>query len=131
MIANYGVQRGGKKDVFGFPGYFESGGTKVTGLAFQEHCRRPSHWASVQSLSGWMDDQGVPGIEGVDTRALVATIRERGVMMCALANGPGVASRRELKRLLENAARYDSVDFVRRVSVKKAETFGVSEQKVV
>jgi carbamoyl-phosphate synthase small subunit len=78
-----------------------------------------------------MSDQGVPGIEGVDTRALVSTIRERGVMMCALANGPGVASRRELKRLLENAARYDSVDFVRRVSVKKPETFGVSERKVV
>jgi carbamoyl-phosphate synthase small subunit len=131
LIGNYGVPSGEEKDVFGLPRYFESAGIKVSGLVVQEHCQRPSHWASVQSLSGWMDDQGVPGIEGVDTRALVSTIRERGVMMCALANGPGVTSRRELKRLLENAARYDSVDFVQRVSVKKPETFGVSDKKVV
>jgi carbamoyl-phosphate synthase small subunit len=131
LVGNYGVPSRAEKDVFGLPRYFESGGIKVTGLVVQEQCQRPSHWASVQSLSGWMSDEGVPGIEGVDTRALVSTIRERGVMMCALANGPGVASRRELKRLLENAARYDSVDFVRRVSVKKPETFGVSDRRVV
>jgi len=42
-----------------------------------------------------------------------------------------VANRRELKMLLEKAARYDSVDFVKRVSVSKAETYGVSEKRVV
>ena len=131
LIGNYGVPSGEEKDVFGLPRNFESGGIKVTGLVVQEHCQRPSHWASVQTLSAWMADQGVPGIEGVDTRALVSTIRERGVMMCALANGPEVASRRELRGLLEKAARYDSVDFVRRVSVSKAETYGVSEKRVV
>jgi carbamoyl-phosphate synthase small subunit len=131
LIGNYGVPSGEEKDVFGLPRYFESGGIKVTGLVVQEACQKPSHWASVQTLSRWMADQGVPGIEGVDTRALVSTIRERGVMMCALANGPEVANRRELKRLLEKAARYDSVDYVRRVSVSEAETYGVSEKRVV
>jgi len=130
LIGNYGVPSGEEKDVFGLPRYFESDGIKVTGLVVQESCQKPSHWASVQTLSRWMADQGVPGIEGVDTRALVSTIRERGVMMCALANGPQVANRRELKRLLEKAARYDSVDYVRRVSVSKAETYGVSEKRV-
>jgi carbamoyl-phosphate synthase small subunit len=131
LIGNYGVPSGDEKDVFGLPRYFESAGIKVTGIVVQECCQRPNHWASVQSLSSWMSDQDVPGIEGVDTRALVSTIRERGVMMCALANGPEVANRRELRRLLEKSARYDSVDFVRGVSVKKAETYGVSEKKVV
>jgi carbamoyl-phosphate synthase small subunit len=131
LIGNYGVPSGEEKDVFGLPRHFESGGIKVTGLVVQEYCQRPSHWASVQTLSSWMSDQGVPGIEGIDTRAVVSTIRERGVMMCALANGPEVANRRELKRLLEKAMRYDSVDFVKRVSVMKTETYGVSEQKVV
>jgi carbamoyl-phosphate synthase small subunit len=131
LIGNYGVPSVEEKDVFGLPRHFESGGIKVTGLVVQEQCQRPSHWASVQTLSRWMADQGIPGIEGVDTRALVSTIRERGVMMCALASGPEVANRRELKRLLEKAARYDSVDFVKRVSVSKAETYGVSEKRVV
>ena len=131
LIGNYGVPSAQERDVFGLPRYFESGGIKVTGLVVQEQCERPSHWASVQTLSRWMADQGVPGIEGVDTRALVSTIRERGVMMCALANGPDVANRRELRRLLEKSARYDSVDYVKRVSVKSAETYGVSDKRVV
>lgn len=131
LIGNYGVPSAQERDVFGLPRYFESGGIKVTGLVVQEQCQRPSHWASVQTLSRWMSDQGVPGIEGVDTRALVSTIRERGVMMCALANGPDVANRRELRRLLEKSARYDSVDYVKRVSVKSAETYGVSDKRVV
>ncbi len=131
LIGNYGVPSGDEKDVFGLPRYFESGGIKVTGLVVQEQCQRPSHWASTRTLSKWMADQGAPGIEGVDTRALVTTIRERGVMMCALANGPEVANRRELRKLLEKSAKYDSVDFVRRVSVKSAETYGVSEKRVV
>ncbi|HUI00202.1 MAG TPA: glutamine-hydrolyzing carbamoyl-phosphate synthase small subunit [Nitrososphaerales archaeon] len=131
LIGNYGVPSGEEKDVFGLPRYFESGGVKVTGIVVQEYCQRPSHWASVKTLSAWMSDQGVPGIEGVDTRALVSTIRERGVMMCALATGPGLTNRRELKAMLEKAARYDSVDYVKRVSVKNAETYGALEKKVV
>ncbi len=131
LIGNYGVPSPQDKDVFGLPRYFESGGIKVTGVAVQEYCKRPSHWASVQTLSEWMEGQGVPGIEGVDTRALVTTIRERGVMMCALSNGPDLASRRELREILDKAARYDSVDYVKRVSVSKAETYGEAENKVV
>ncbi|HEV2389990.1 MAG TPA: glutamine-hydrolyzing carbamoyl-phosphate synthase small subunit [Nitrososphaerales archaeon] len=131
LIGNYGVPSGEEKDVFGLPRYFESSGIKVTGLVVQEQCQKPSHWASERTLSMWMADHGVPGIEGVDTRALVSTIRERGVMMCALSNGPDVANRREMRRLLEQSARYDSVDYVRRVSVKKAETYGVADDKVV
>lgn len=131
LIGNYGVPSSQDKDVFGLPRYFESGGIKVTGIVVQEYCQKPSHWASVRTLSDWMEGQGVPGIEGVDTRALVTRIRESGVMMCVLATGSDVANRRELKRLLEKAARYDSVDFVKRVSVRKAETYGEAEKKIV
>jgi carbamoyl-phosphate synthase small subunit len=131
LIGNYGVPSKEERDVFGLPRYFESAGIKVTGIVVQEACKRPNHWASKETLSKWMSDQGIPGIEGVDTRALVSDIRERGVMMCALTSGPGPASRRELKELLEKAARYDSVEFVRRVTAKKVETYGVSEKKVV
>lgn len=131
LIGNYGVPSEKDRDVFGLPRNFESSGIKLTGIVVQEYCQRPSHWASVQTLSGWMDGEGVPGIEGVDTRALVSTIRERGVMMCVLSTGEGAANRRELKRAIEKAARYDSVDFVRRVSVKRPETYGEAEERVV
>jgi carbamoyl-phosphate synthase small subunit len=131
LIGNYGVPSTEEKDAYGLPRYFESAGIKVSGLVVQEQCPRPSHWSSAQTLARWMSDQGIPGIEGVDTRSLVSTIRERGVMMCALANGPEPAGRKELKRLLDRSARYDSVDYVKRVSVRKAETYGTFEKKVV
>ena len=131
LIGNYGVPSPQEKDVFGLPRYFESGGIKVTGIVVQEYCQKPNHWASIRTLSDWMEGQGVPGIEGVDTRALVTRIRESGVMMCVLATGSDVANRRELRKLLEKAARYDSVDFVKRVSVGRAETYGEAEKKIV
>jgi len=130
LIGNYGVP-GLEKDAFGLPKNFESDGIKVTGIAVSECCRRPNHWASKQTLSDWMADQGVPGIEGIDTRSLVSTIRERGVMMCALSTGPELPSRRELKRALDKSARYDSVDYVKRVSTQSVRRFGDFEKTVV
>jgi len=131
LIGNYGIPSTEEVDEFGIQRFFESGSIKVTGIIVQEYCQRPNHWASKETLSRWMADQGVPGIEGIDTRSLVATIRERGVMMCALATGLEVASRKELKVALDEAARYDTVDFVRRVSVKRTETYGRAEKSVV
>jgi carbamoyl-phosphate synthase small subunit len=130
LIGNYGVP-GKEVDGFGLPRNFESDGIKVTGIAVSEYCQRPNHWASQQTLSRWMADQGVPGIEGIDTRSLVSTIRERGVMMCALSTGTELPSRKELKRALDRSARYDSVDFVKRVSTKSIRSFGDSERTVV
>lgn len=63
LIGNYGIPSSQDKDV-GLPRYFESDGIKVSGLVVQEHCQRPSHWASVQNLSSWMSDQGIPRNRG-------------------------------------------------------------------
>lgn len=43
-----------------------------------EYCDYPSHWRKQQTLSEWMVQENVPGIQGVDTRALVKKIREKG-----------------------------------------------------
>jgi carbamoyl-phosphate synthase small subunit len=45
-----------------------------------EVCQAPSHFASTRSLPAWLESQGVPGIEGIDTRSLTMRLRERGVM---------------------------------------------------
>jgi len=37
-----------------------------------------SHWRAVKSLSQWLKEQGIPGITGVDTRALTKNLREKG-----------------------------------------------------
>jgi carbamoyl-phosphate synthase small subunit len=131
LIGNYGVP--GKDDVdrFGLPVHFESESIKVSGLIVQEYCERPSHWASRTTLPEWMKGEGIPGISGIDTRALVSTLREKGVMMSALANGTELPTRKELASMIEKANRYDSVDYVKGVSKKRSYAYGSSENTVV
>jgi len=79
LVGNYGVP-GDEVDESGIPLHFESGRIWASGLIVSEVCKSPSHYASVRSLPKWMEEQEVPGIEGIDTRTLTMRLRERGVM---------------------------------------------------
>ena len=50
------------------------------GLIVRQLSPQPSNWRSQQSLPEWMEQHGVIGIQGVDTRALVRHLRELGPM---------------------------------------------------
>jgi carbamoyl-phosphate synthase small subunit len=75
----------------------ESDGVRVAGFAVREAARRPSSWRSERSLDAYLEDAGVVGIEGIDTRALTLHIREAGAMRAALSTedlDPGSLSSR-------------------------------------
>ena len=46
-----------------------------------ELCNEPSHWNKSRSLHQWLSEQGIPGIEGIDTRELTKRIRQNGTML--------------------------------------------------
>ena len=48
------------------------------GVVVKEDITEPSNWRSAQKLESWLRAQGVPGIAGVDTRALTMRIRDAG-----------------------------------------------------
>jgi carbamoyl-phosphate synthase small subunit len=48
------------------------------GLVVQQDVTEPSNWRSTQPLDAWLRSCGVPGIAGVDTRALTIRIRDAG-----------------------------------------------------
>ena len=48
------------------------------GLVVREDVTEPSNWRSTQALDAWLRSCGVPGIAGVDTRALTIRIRDAG-----------------------------------------------------
>ena len=80
LIGNYGVpedERGGD----GMLKYFESDRIQAEALIVSECSEHFSHWNGKKSLSDWLKEQGVPGIAGIDTRALTKRLRERGVML--------------------------------------------------
>jgi len=56
----------------------ESRRSFVEGFVVKECSRVPSNWRSGQSLSDYLADQGIIGIEGIDTRMLTKHLRTYG-----------------------------------------------------
>lgn len=131
LIGNYGVPSYEDRDEYRLPRYFESDSIKVKGIVAQEACETPSHWASKRTLAKWMESEGVPGIEGVDTRALVTRLREAGVMMGILANGREAQDRGRLAELLAKAESYSAQNFVKGVSVSNPVVHGEFDDRIV
>lgn len=110
LIGNYGVDSS----------RLESSGPRVRGYVVSELCRAPSHATSRLTLDDWLRGAGVPGIEGVDTRALTKRLRERGVMLGVLEASAGPVS---LPALRAAARRVDDPNLrplAEEVSVRRA-----------
>ena len=59
---------------------FESCGVQPAGIVVSELCEVPSNWQLKKSMDEYLDEQGVAGLYGVDTRALTRHIRNKGAM---------------------------------------------------
>jgi len=70
LIGNYGIN---KQDN-------QSGKIQVKGYVVKEVAEGPNHWQMESFLSERLSAAGVPGIKGIDTRALTRHIREHGVL---------------------------------------------------
>ncbi|MEH1816239.1 MAG: glutamine-hydrolyzing carbamoyl-phosphate synthase small subunit [Nostoc sp.] len=58
----------------------ESDGPQVRGAIARNICQRPSNWRSTQSLPDYLKQNQIPGIYGIDTRALTRKIRMFGAI---------------------------------------------------
>ena len=84
LIGNYGVPDGQEKDEYGITRWLESRQIWAGGLVVGELCQEPCHWNMKMTLDAWLKEQGVPGIEGIDTRQLTKVIREEGTMLAKI-----------------------------------------------
>jgi len=80
LIGNYGVPERGPNE-WGFSKNFESEEVHVRGVIVSQLSEGHSHQAAVSSLDEWLKEEGIPGITGIDTRALTKKLREHGVML--------------------------------------------------
>lgn len=79
LIGNYGIP--GETRTNTLLEHFESERIHLNGVVVSESTDRFSHWNGVENLSDWMRRNGVPGIMGVDTRALTKRIRNKGTLL--------------------------------------------------
>lgn len=75
LIGNYGV----------IPDDFE-GECSVRGYVVREYCENPSNFRCGGTLDEFLREKGIPGICGIDTRAVTRIIREYGVMNAAVCS---------------------------------------------
>ncbi|MFB0566908.1 MAG: glutamine-hydrolyzing carbamoyl-phosphate synthase small subunit [Candidatus Aminicenantaceae bacterium] len=79
LIGNYGVP-GSERHSY-LPKHFESEKIHISALIVSDYSFSYSHWSAVKSLSKWLQEQGVPALFGIDTRALTKKLREKGTML--------------------------------------------------
>ena len=77
LIGNYGV----------IPEDFE-GTPRLFGYIVRDLCDTPSNFRSEGKLNDFLLDYGIPGLCGVDTREIVRTVREEGVMNAMISDAP-------------------------------------------
>ncbi|KAG4302795.1 hypothetical protein PCK1_000955 [Pneumocystis canis] len=83
LIGNYGVPSRKKMNplLLDIPTHFESKKIHISALVVASYSHTYSHYLSESSLGEWLQEQGIPAICGVDTRALTKKIRTRGTML--------------------------------------------------
>jgi carbamoyl-phosphate synthase small subunit len=107
QIGNYGIN----------PEDVESGKPHLRGFVVKEACEFPSNWRSTMTLDAYLKENGIVGIQGIDTRALVRHIRDKGAQT-------GIISSLDLdpESLVAKARKAPSIvgqDLVREVTCKQ------------
>ena len=112
-VGNYGVNA---EDA-------ESRGLFLSGLVIGD-LTEPSNWRSERSLDDYLKANNVPGIYGVDTRALTLHIREHGNRKAYLHVERAPLDRADAVRRATAWAGLDGQDYAARVTTAEAYAFG-------
>jgi carbamoyl-phosphate synthase small subunit len=107
LIGNYGINEQDK----------ESARIQVKGFVIREQCLFPSHYLNEKTIDGYLWDSNIPGLFGVDTRAITRKLRSSGVMMGVITSR--MTPEQALAELRKQPD-YGSIDFVRQVSTKNS-----------
>ncbi|MCL2333176.1 MAG: carbamoyl phosphate synthase small subunit, partial [Candidatus Methanoplasma sp.] len=119
LIGNYGIN----------DDYYQSDCVHTRGLVVREYCKEPSPMYGGRTIDDFLKANKVPGICGIDTRALVIKIRTMGTLKGAITEDKDGIERliKELKRM---PAPSES-NLVEEVSVKKIEKYNYGKELCV
>ena len=93
----------------------------VAGYIVRDAARRPSNWRSERSLDAELVEQGIVGIQGVDTRAITRHLREHKTMRAGIFSGDAAqASDKELLDIVLASAPMEGAALAEEVSIDEA-----------
>jgi carbamoyl-phosphate synthase small subunit len=91
------------------------------GLVIRELSPLTASWRADGGLAAWLEASGVPGIEGIDTRALTRCLRDQGAMRGAIT--PAAGDLAEVLDRVRRAPKMDGLDLVPRVTCAASYTW--------
>ncbi|MGD1906930.1 MAG: glutamine-hydrolyzing carbamoyl-phosphate synthase small subunit [Leptolyngbyaceae cyanobacterium] len=95
----------------------ESQRPQVLGAIARNICTKPSNWRTTQTLSDYLKHHQIPGIYGIDTRALTRQLRTVGAMNGAISTE--VLDSEELLRQLQDAPSMEGLNLVQAVTTEQ------------
>ncbi len=107
-IGNYGVN---EEDV-------ESRRPFLKGFVVKEYWRTPSNWRSQGDLESYLENYGIVGIEGIDTRSLTKQIRSKGAQRAVISTVD--LDRDSLLKKVRSSEGIVGVDLVTEVSCEES-----------
>lgn len=107
LIGNYGVA---KK-------FNESEKCWLAGLVIKEPSRIYSNWQAEGSLDDFVQKEGLVTIADIDTRTIAVTLRDKGEIFGIISTGS--AEKDDLLKKVREYKKTASVDFIKKISVKK------------
>ncbi|MCB0640172.1 MAG: glutamine-hydrolyzing carbamoyl-phosphate synthase small subunit, partial [Phaeodactylibacter sp.] len=111
-IGNYGVMEADT----------ESGSMKIAGLICKNFNKQYSRKLADQSIQTYFEEEGLVGISGVDTRAIVRHIRTKGAMNAIISSEE--LDVKKLKKKLEKVPSMQGLELASKVSTKEPYEFG-------
>jgi carbamoyl-phosphate synthase small subunit len=119
LVGNYGAP--GKIEVDDILKFYESSSIHISGLIVSDYSFDYSHWNAAESLDEWLRKYNVPGVYGIDTRALTKRIREKGAMLGKL----------EPENTEIDFYDPNKVNLVEKVSFTKKKVYGSGSNRII
>lgn len=97
---------------------FESNQIWAAAAVCRDYADAPVHWKKQKSLHEFLEEFGVPGLYGVDTRRLILQLRDKGAMWGVISTES--CSKAKLQRELNTEMSMQGLSLVDEVSCKQA-----------
>ncbi len=110
LIGNYGVATK----------FNESSTSWIEGLVIKEKSPIASNWQAEDTFDSFLAQEKITALDGVDTRTLAVTIRDKGELFGIISTGD--SSKQELLKKLKDKKKAYKLDVIKKISVKKVTT---------
>ena len=107
----------------------ESKGPKVAGFVVRDLSPVTSNWRSTDSLSDYLQKNGIPGIEGVDTRAITKKLRTAGSLKACLST-EGLSDEEAVKKAQQSESIVGQ-DYVKEVTCSESFVFDADGEQSI